>query len=101
MKSVEIFKQIISNHIPEYKSSLDEAVFRDAKSFFTDSDSEIGDTRNISRAKSTVSYIFEADSEINEPSLKQQLQKKEIDLNEIIDEFLGDIAQLYLEEPTS
>ena len=101
MKSVEIFKQIISNHIPEYKSSLDEAVFRDAKSFFTDSDSEIGDTRNISRAKSTVSYIFEADSEINEPSLKQQLQKKEIDLNEIIDEFLGDIAQLYLEEPNS
>ena len=101
MKSVEIFKQIISNHIPDYKSSLDDAVFRDAKSFFTDSDSEIGDTQNISRAKSTVSYIFEADSEINEPSLKQQLQNKEIDLNEIIDEFLGDLAQLYLEEPNS
>jgi hypothetical protein len=98
MKSVEIFKQIISNHIPDYKSSLDDAVFRDAKSFFTDSDSEIGDTQNISRAKSTVSYIFEADSEINEPSLKQQLQNKEIDLNEIIDEFLSDLAQLYLEE---
>ncbi len=101
MKSIEIFKQIISNHIPEYKSSLDGTVFRDAKSFFTDSDSEIGDTRNMSRANNTVSYIFEADSEIIEPSLKQQLKNKEIDLNEIIDEFLGDLAQLYLEEPNN
>jgi len=98
MKSVEIFKQIISNHIPEYKSSLDEAVFRDAKSFFTDSDSEIGDTQNMSKTNITASYIYEADSEIIEPSLKQQLQNKEIDLNEIIDEFLNDLAQLYLGE---
>ena len=101
MKSIEIFKQIISNYIPEYKSSLDEAVFRDAKSFFTDSDSEIGGVRGMSETNITTSYIFEVDSEIIEPSLKQQLQKKEIDLNEIIDEFLCDLAHLYLEEPNS
>lgn len=101
MKSIEIFKQIISNYIPEYKSSLDESVFRDAKSFFTAFDSEISGVQGMNETNITTSYIFEADSETIEPTLKQQLQKKEIDLNEIIDEFLGDLAQLYLEEPNS
>lgn len=101
MKSIEIFKQIISNYIPEYKSSLDESVFRDAKSFFTAFDSEISGVQGINESNITTSYIFEADSETIEPTLKQQLQNKEIDLNEIIDEFLGDLAQLYLEEPYS
>ena len=35
MKSIEIFKQIISNYIPEYKSSLEETVFVDVQALLT------------------------------------------------------------------
>jgi hypothetical protein len=103
MKSIEIFKQIISNHIPEYKSSLDEAVLRDVKSLFFNDDYQNSSYQTLGNSNGVVSYGLDvdSDSEINELTLKQQLQFKEIDLNQIIVEFLADLSLTYIEDPES
>jgi hypothetical protein len=98
MNSIEIFRQIISKHIPEYKSSLDQNVLGDINSLFTDNERDISGFRSLDQAKVS-SYSLSSDSETIEPTLQQQLQSKEINLNEIIEEFLSDLALEYIKEP--
>jgi hypothetical protein len=126
MKSVDIFKTIISEYIPEYKSSLEETVFVDVQALLTKNELKSKNEQNRFRwlkfsrilknywrnlinqksiaylkpNSSTTSSVYDPFDDF-ELTLKQQLRIKEIDLNEVIDEFLGDLAQLYLEEPKS
>jgi hypothetical protein len=82
MKSVDIFKTIISEYITEYLSTSDEEVIRDAKSFF-------GKSNSAGLIAPPIS-LFE-----------EKLLSKGINLNNLRQEFLIDLASNYLDEPSN
>lgn len=82
MKSVDIFKTIISEYIPEYLSTSNEEAISDAKSFF---------------GKSNSAGLFAPPISLFE----EKLLSKGINLNNLREEFLSDLASNYLNEPSN
>jgi hypothetical protein len=82
MKSVDIFKTIISEYIPEYLSTSNEEVISDAKSFF---------------GKSNSAGLFAPPISLFE----EKLLLKGINLNNLREEFLSDLASNHLNEPSN